>query len=52
VIDFYKNKFNAYLHGNLESALKHVAWRGMMGSNSQSYPQNMGVNFVYDKSKT
>jgi hypothetical protein len=52
VIDFYMNKIIAYLHGNLERALKHGAWRGMAGSNSQSYPQNMGVIFVYDKSRT
>ena len=52
MFDFYRGKFIAYLHGNLEHALKHVAWRGMMGSNSQSYPQNMGVIFEDEKSKT
>jgi hypothetical protein len=33
-------------------AFENGALRGLDVSNSQSYPQNTGVIFVYDKSRT
>jgi hypothetical protein len=52
VFDLYKVMNPAQLRGNLGQALQNGALQRIAGSNSQSYPQKMGVICDDDKSKT